>query len=87
VFNTRRAADVARSSWWKDVETRDVVTMVEDLDRRYADYVARNPADCFLVRYEDYAKDRDSLAPLFAFLDEPFDPAAIDAARSRELKH
>ncbi len=87
VFNTRRATDVARSSWWKDVEMEKVVEMVEDLDRQYADYAAAHPEDCFLVRYDDYTKDRAALRPLFEFLGEPFDEARLEAAFSRQLSH
>ncbi|MCF1504916.1 sulfotransferase [Afifella sp. H1R] len=87
IFNTRRAADVARSSWWKDVETEKVMEMVEDLDRQYADYVAAHSDTSFLVRYDDYVKDRASLRALFDFLGEAYDEAAVEAAFGHRLPH
>ncbi|MCB8839393.1 sulfotransferase [Aurantimonas sp. VKM B-3413] len=87
VFNTRRSSDVARSAWWKDMEMEEILAMVEDLDRQYADYALAHPNDGFLVRYEDYTKDPDSLRGLFEFLDEPFDRARIERALSRQLSH
>ncbi len=87
VFNTRRATDVARSSFWKSVEMDDVVAMIEGLDAQYADYLGARPGAGHLVRYDDYVKDVEALRPLFDYLDEPFDRARIDAALARELKH
>ncbi|HEV2602655.1 MAG TPA: sulfotransferase [Microvirga sp.] len=87
VFNTRRASDVARSSWWKDVEMRKVLTMVETLDEVYAAYVASHQDHAFLVRYEDYTRSPDTLAPLFEFLGEAYPAEHIRSALSQQLRH
>ena len=87
VFNTRRASDVARSSWWKDMDMAEVMSMIEGLDTIYADYLSSRSTGGFLVRYEDYTKNRDSLRTLFTFLDEPFDAKRIESVGARQLPH
>ncbi len=87
VFNTRRSSDVARSSWWKDVETAKVLQMVEDCDRLYADYAAAHPGDSYMVRYDDYARDPEGFRPLIERLGETFDRAAVERAMARQLHH
>ena len=87
VFNTRRVDDVARSAWWKEGDAEEITTMLERLDRQYADYAAAHPGDCFLVRYDEYTRDREALRPLFDFLDEPFDGNRIAAVLDHRLKH
>ena len=87
IFNTRRASDVARSSWWKDVDTNQVLQMVEELDALYAAYATSHSDDTMLLRYDDYVRNPEVLRPLFELLGEEFDRAAVDLAMSRELRH
>lgn len=87
VFNTRDRDEVASSSWWKDWDTREVFQMVDALDREYAAYAARRPAQTFVVRYADYHRDAHTLQALFDFLGEPFPEAHIRAVLQRQLRH
>ena len=87
VFNTRRATDVARSSFWKEGKMDRIVGMIERLDAAYADYLATRPGAGHLVRYDDYVGDVEALRPLFAYLGEPFDRPRIEAALSVQLGH
>ncbi|WP_374764427.1 glycosyltransferase [Yunchengibacter salinarum] len=87
VFNTRDWRQVAKSSWWRDAPPEKVEAMVADMDARFAAYAARHPESSFTVRYDDYTDRPGALAPLFDFLDAPFDQDRVAAAMARRLKH
>ncbi|RMH46680.1 MAG: sulfotransferase [Alphaproteobacteria bacterium] len=87
VFNTRRWQDVARSGWWTQMPPERVREVLDDADARFAAMRDAHPDRCILMRYEDYAADPAALRPLFDFLGEPFDAAAIGALMAERLNH
>ena len=87
VFNTRRATDVARSSFWKEGNMDKIVAMIERLDVAYADYLVARPGAGHLVSYDEYVHDVEALRSLFDYLGEPFDRVRIERALSIQLGH
>lgn len=79
VFNSRKAEDVARSKWWAKQPRDHVVSLVERMDARFADYAAANPDHAKHVSYEAVVADPATLVPVFEMLGEPLD---LDLARS-----
>jgi len=87
VFNTRSAQDVAKSSWWRNMDFAKVGSMVAEMDTRFAHYHGANPRNTILIRYEDYLADPKHLAPMFDLLGEPFDLASIEDVLNVKLSH
>jgi hypothetical protein len=87
VFNSRNAADVAASAWWKKWRPENVAALVALMDTRFADYAAAYPDCCFHTRYEDFTADPQALRPLFDRLGEPFDADALGAILKHRLPH
>jgi hypothetical protein len=55
-----------------------------DKNRKICEFQESHPDACFRLRYEDLTTDPVStLKPLFAFLDEPWEPEAIEYGRHR----
>jgi hypothetical protein len=81
VLNSRDHAAVARSKWWTDTEDpmaelARLETILEGLGEQLGDAA-------FHVRYDEYAADVNALRPLFAWLGEPFDEAAVSEVAAR----
>lgn len=87
VFNTRNVDSVAQSAWWKDWNRDDVVSLVQNMDRRFAEYHAAHPDYTALLSYEDFSSNTLALRPFFAKLGEPFDEERIKAVLSNRLGH
>lgn len=87
VFNTRNVESVCKSAWWKDWKHEDVVKLVTDMDRRFAEYHAAHPQNTALLSYDHFSKDPEALRPLFEKLDEPFDPEKLKEVLHRRLTH
>ena len=87
VFNTRAAAKVARSGWWRDSEESAVVAMVERMDWWFKRLCEEHPQTCYQVSYDDFTNDPGTLTGLFDFLGEVFDPEKAKDALSVHLDH
>lgn len=87
VFNTRDHAQVARSGWWAEQDPDTVRARLAAMEAQYHAYMQRHPECCLHVHYDDYVQDHAALAPLFAFLGQPFDPAMVAAVMARRLTH
>jgi hypothetical protein len=87
VFNTRDHDQVVRSSWWAkrpEAEVRALLTMWEE---RYNAFLAEHPGRAIRVHHNDYVRDPEALRPMFDFLGEPWDRAAVEAVLARPLTH
>ncbi len=73
IFNVRNAKDVAKSAWYKSMNSTEVIEEITSYGSWYRDYADRHPQDCFVLSYDAYKENTDSLKPLFDFLDEQFD--------------
>ncbi|WP_417459284.1 glycosyltransferase [Kordiimonas sp.] len=87
IFNMRKAEDVGRSGWWKDVDAGFVENLVSRNDAAFKRFAARNEHRCHLMQYEDYTKDVSGFRPLFDFLGEEMDEASLTAMMARQLDH
>ena len=87
VFNSRNAEEVAKSAWWVDWPTEEVLEMVRSMDRRFAEFATANPSVSHHVFYEETVRDPATLKPLFDKLGEPFDPTAAQAKLATRLTH
>lgn len=77
VFNSRNLADTARSNWWRDHP--DALGFLTEYEGRMRDVFDRGRDNYFWLKYDDYVDNPDALAPLFEFLDEPFDRTAVES--------
>lgn len=81
VVNTRNLDDVSRSQWW--AEHPDGRAHLEEVERRILEVAQTLGDDAFRVHYDDWAADPEALRPLFAWLGEPYDAAAVQAVLDR----
>lgn len=86
IFNRRRAADVAKSAWWRD-HPADIAAEVERFDARVAAYTVRHPDACLIVDYDAFVRDPSALAPLFARLGIAIPDRALRDVMSEKLDH
>ncbi|WP_169727910.1 sulfotransferase family protein [Desulfovibrio inopinatus] len=78
IYNRRDIAKTSMSqSWWSE-EERSHENLSRCLERLEA-ACEKYPERSYMVDYDEYIADPDKLAGLFAFLDETFDRATIDA--------
>lgn len=87
VFNKRNVEDVSKSAWWKNWNPDDVNALVQNMDRRFAEYHAAHPANTAVLAYEDFSRKPESLRPLFEKLGEPFDLEKLKAVLQNRLQH
>jgi hypothetical protein len=87
IFNTRRKEDVAKSAWWAKWEYEDVETLIDNMDRRFAEYHAAHPDYTTMTSYESFSTDPQALAPLFGKLGEALDEAKIKTVLGQKLTH
>lgn len=87
IFNTRRAEDVARSSWWAHMRPEAVLMRLESLHQKFSDYAAAHPDHAMIAAYEDYANSVDGFRPIFDFLGEPMPETRIADILSDRLTH
>lgn len=87
VFNTRRAEDVCRSSWWRRHDPQDVREIVATADAVFREHLRAHPESSVLLRYEDYTADHRALEPLFALLGARPPDAALARVMATRLTH
>jgi len=87
IFNIRKAADVARSSWWQEAETNRVLEMVGRMDAFFRRTAAYQPKFRYVVDYDAYVQDPTQLEGLFEFLGETMDQEKIKEILGVRLDH
>jgi len=87
IFNTRDAADVCRSSWWRRHDPEEVRQMISQADAVFHQHARANPERSILLRYEDYTSDPEALEPLFALLGARPAPGALRDVLQKRLVH
>lgn len=55
VLNSRRATDVAASSWWAKLDRQDALARIQAADAAMDAFAAANPDICHRIRYDDFA--------------------------------
>ncbi|AXI45959.1 hypothetical protein C1J03_07940 [Sulfitobacter sp. SK012] len=87
IFNTRNHKDVARSGWWRNLESEKVEETLQKAERLFAGFIKANPRQCHAVHYDKYIADPSMLKGLFRFLREPYDPALVTRILAQRLDH
>jgi hypothetical protein len=87
IFNTRNAAAVCRSSWWRGHDPVAVTAMITSADAVFRAHAAAHPDRCVLLRHEDYVADHAALDPLFTLLGDRPPPALLRAVMATRLTH
>ena len=83
VINTRDLQATAASKWWKDrPDANDTLGAADSMMRGLLGTLGDA---AFHLHYDDYVNRPDGLRPLFAWLGEPFDEAAVREVL--EIKH
>lgn len=75
MINTRDLRATAASKWWRD--RPDAATELAEVDARIRSLLPELADAAFHVHYDDYADRPEGLRPLFDWLGEPFDEAAV----------
>jgi hypothetical protein len=87
IFQMRDHDQVARSSWWKNMEESLVKNILTQSDQMFGDY-ARTRDQCHTIQYEDYlAHPEETLKKLFYFLGEHVDMDEKLKILSTKLRH
>ena len=86
IFNTRDAAQVARSGWFADMDTDYVTEQVEAADNRFV-AAARQYRRCSVIDYGDVIENGAKLAGLFDWLGIKMDHDVIADCLDRKLSH
>ena len=86
VFNRRRAADVARSGWWKDHQS-DIAGEVARFDQLTSAYAGAHPHETIIVDYDEWSADPHALRPLFEHLGATFDLPTVRRVLELRLTH
>jgi len=87
VFNTRAHEDVARSAWWGVCDPDFVRATLAEAEALFRAYAAAHPATSLILHYDDYIRDRDALAPLFALVGDRPSEAQVQQVFARQLQH
>jgi len=87
VFLTRDHRAVMASGWYVRMSRIVTARRLRAADAAFAHYAARQPDICHALRHEDFAENPEAFRPLFAFLGEPFDRAAVSEILDRRLTH
>lgn len=87
VFNTRAHAEVCRSGWWKTMDPEGVTRILETAETLYSAAQAQHPDRCLAMHYNTYVSRPDAWAPLFDFLEMPFDASLVRSVLGRKLMH
>jgi hypothetical protein len=87
VFNKRSAEDVARSGWWREHDTTELIAEVLRFDRLAEEYAAAHADRALIVDYDAYCRDVNALQPLFAMLRRPLDPDGLRRVLAERLTH
>lgn len=89
LFNTRDAAEVARSGWWaRNYDPAHVKEIVATCDRRFREAQSRlGPERSFLIDYSQYNRNPAGFLPLLDWLGEKVPANVLQAISSEPLTH
>ena len=79
LINLRDHESVMKSKWWAEMEPQAARATLLDHEAQLSAMADHLGERAFTVRYDEYVGDPDALRPMFEWLGEPFDRAAIDA--------
>jgi hypothetical protein len=86
LFLTRAHEEVANSSWWRGHDKAALLPQLARADAAFKAY-AESHEDCFQLDYAAYARGPEALRPLYDFLGEEMDVAAVREILGRQLSH
>lgn len=86
VFNSRRAADVARSAFLADQNSRDIMAWVAEADSNFAAY-DRGSDQTIHMQYEDYVADHTLVHQMLDFLELGWSAEAVETVFAKPLTH
>ena len=86
VFNSRRAEDVAKSSFVARQSPERVITWVKESDARFASY-AEGSDRAVHLRYEDWVADHRLIHGMLEFLGLEWSPEAVERVFAKPLTH
>jgi len=87
IFNKRDPNEVKNSGWWKQQEPDKVVKLISEYDLMMDNYAKKFPDNTYIVKYNEYTKNPESLRGLYEFLGEKFDLNKIKKVLSKKLTH
>ncbi len=87
IFNTRDHDAVIRSGWWRDIPEPEARSMLQQAEALFADYQRKWPDRGIHLHYDDYTSDPAALDPMYEFLGETPDRAALAAIMQERLTH
>ncbi|AKH42460.1 hypothetical protein FHS61_000230 [Altererythrobacter atlanticus] len=88
IFNTRDAAQVANSGWWKtDYQPAQVHQLIAESDRRFRYTLDRLGERAFIIDYAEYDGRPEGFQPLLQWLGEDVPPEQIEAICAERLMH
>lgn len=86
VFNTRPAADVAKSSFLAQQKPEQVFSWVADADESFATYNAGSDRT-ILMRYQDYTQDHTLVHQMLDFLGLDYSADLVEQIFAKPLTH
>jgi hypothetical protein len=84
LVNTRDHAAVLRSKWWAKGDPAANAAHLADIERRLLDTAAHLGDAAYHVHFDDYVTDPSVLAPMFEWLGEEYDEAAVRETMARK---
>lgn len=87
IFNTRSAADVSQSAWYRRRPKNTVMEEISVANSRFEKYQKKYLGHSLLVRYEDVIKNQEELERIANFLGAKMDPASIEKVFTKKLTH
>lgn len=82
LVNTRDHAAVLQSKWW--AKGGDHSAHLADIERRLLACAAGLGDAAYHVHFDDYVREPDTLAPMFAWLGETYDAASVRETMARK---
>jgi len=82
LVNTRNHADVLKSKWWAKGD--DKSEHLGEIERRLLETAAGLGDAAYRVHFDDYVADPSTLAPMFTWLGEEYDPESVRATMARK---
>jgi hypothetical protein len=84
LVNTREHSAVLRSKWWAKGDPDVNAAHLADIERRLLETAHRLGDAAYRVHFDDYVADPALLAPMFAWLGEQYDEAALRATLAKK---
>jgi hypothetical protein len=84
LVNTREHSAVLRSKWWAKGDPDVNAAHLADIERRLLETADRLGDAAYRVHFDDYVADPAVLAPMFAWLGEQYDEAAVRATLAKK---